>query len=201
MSEIVSKVQLRLEELGLYNGGIDGICGDKTAAAVRQFQSTIRGLVVDGIPGPATQAALLRWDPIPERDIDPPRAEPVSAKPIWPRQPDVERFYGAPGEHQAMLEIPYPMILDWEVETPVRRFSIHEKGPRQRSQVSAAGRRRIRRRRQEGTRHRSIWRLRERQGDARRNAAEHARLGDCYRLRSGAQRANLGSRQGKARKA
>jgi hypothetical protein len=127
MSEIVVKVQLRLKELGLYSGNVDGICGDKTAAAVRQFQSTIKGLVVDGIPGPATQAALLTWTPIPSRDVDPKRAEPPAARPVWPRQPDVERMFGEPGEHQVMLNLPFEMVLDWETETPIKRFSVHEK--------------------------------------------------------------------------
>src|SRR4029079_4753510 len=38
---------------------IDGIAGPMTAAAVRHFQSR-KGLVVDGIPGPATRRALGR---------------------------------------------------------------------------------------------------------------------------------------------
>ncbi|MGA8312864.1 MAG: peptidoglycan-binding protein [Terriglobales bacterium] len=54
----VSGIQKRLKNLGFYIGKkADGILGPETASGVRAFQKKY-GLVVDGIPGPKTQASL-----------------------------------------------------------------------------------------------------------------------------------------------
>jgi uncharacterized protein (TIGR02594 family) len=51
-------VQVRLKELGLDPGPIDGAWGPRTRAAVIRFQ-TGRGLTPDGIVGPVTRAVLF----------------------------------------------------------------------------------------------------------------------------------------------
>lgn len=55
--EQVRRLQQDLERLGFDCGPLDGVFGRKTLAAVRAFQSS-RGLVVDGVVGPRTSAAL-----------------------------------------------------------------------------------------------------------------------------------------------
>ena len=57
--EAVAALQTRLQQLGYYSGSIDGIFGDGTEAAVREFQAA-SGLEVDGIAGTATREALAR---------------------------------------------------------------------------------------------------------------------------------------------
>jgi peptidoglycan hydrolase-like protein with peptidoglycan-binding domain len=57
--DAVAALQSRLQQLGYYSGAIDGIFGDGTEAAVREFQAA-RGLEVDGIAGAATREALAR---------------------------------------------------------------------------------------------------------------------------------------------
>lgn len=50
-------VQSKLQDLGYYKGGIDGIIGTQTRSALRKFQADY-GLQVDGIIGPQTLKAL-----------------------------------------------------------------------------------------------------------------------------------------------
>jgi peptidoglycan hydrolase-like protein with peptidoglycan-binding domain len=123
------EIQTRLTALGLYMGPIDGINGEGTKTAVAAFQTAV-GIGVDGKAGPMTQARLMEAKPIapmPARDVDPPDALQASAKPIWPRQKDVEKFYGPVGQNQVMLQLPFPMRIAWDLSTTVTRFSIHEK--------------------------------------------------------------------------
>lgn len=55
----VAELQQRLGALGFDGGRVDGIFGDHTATAVRDFQRNA-GVVVDGVVGPLTVAELLR---------------------------------------------------------------------------------------------------------------------------------------------
>ena len=52
------QIQCLLQYLGYYTIPVDGITGPGTRAAVTAFQKDFGGLVVDGIPGDATQKAL-----------------------------------------------------------------------------------------------------------------------------------------------
>lgn len=58
----VTQLQQGLTQAGFYRGPITGYYGDLTQAAVRQFQQA-QGLLVDGIAGPQTLAALQRYVP------------------------------------------------------------------------------------------------------------------------------------------
>ncbi|MDB9314801.1 peptidoglycan-binding protein [Spirulina sp. CS-785/01] len=53
----VRRLQTRLQELGILSGTVDGIFGEKTLEAVREFQRR-SNLTVDGVVGPATWDAL-----------------------------------------------------------------------------------------------------------------------------------------------
>lgn len=102
----------------------DGIFGERTEGAVIAFQ-TDHGLTPDGIVGPRTAATLTikRAD----RDQDPPEAEPRHIKAAWPRQRDLETFYGPVGKHQVMLQLPFTMRLAWDTGVKIHHFSVHEK--------------------------------------------------------------------------
>ena len=56
-SEETENAQIKLKELNLYTGDIDGINGLGTKNAIREFQK-LAGLVVDGVLGPITSSAL-----------------------------------------------------------------------------------------------------------------------------------------------
>jgi N-acetylmuramoyl-L-alanine amidase len=55
--EDVRDAQTRLKRWDYYGGAIDGVYGEETYRAVRQFQQK-NGLAVDGVIGPQTRAAL-----------------------------------------------------------------------------------------------------------------------------------------------
>lgn len=60
----VRNLQQVLNALGYNSGTVDGIFGTQTRKAVRNFQRAA-GLVVDGVAGPATKAALTaRWQEV-----------------------------------------------------------------------------------------------------------------------------------------
>jgi peptidoglycan hydrolase-like protein with peptidoglycan-binding domain len=58
---VVTDMQYFLGNQGLYNGAADGIYGDATYEAVVNFQQS-QGLVVDGVVGSETWAALFAAD-------------------------------------------------------------------------------------------------------------------------------------------
>ena len=53
----VKSVQAALQKAGFNPGKVDGVCGEKTVAAIRAFQAK-EGLKVDGVVGSATWAKL-----------------------------------------------------------------------------------------------------------------------------------------------
>jgi murein DD-endopeptidase MepM/ murein hydrolase activator NlpD len=55
----VAALQVALRARGFYAGGVDGVAGPATIAAVRRLQRR-RGLLVDGVAGPRTRRALGR---------------------------------------------------------------------------------------------------------------------------------------------
>lgn len=56
---LVRQVQYNLNALGFSVGSVDGIAGNNTVNAIKNYQKS-RGLEVDGMAGPATQSALWR---------------------------------------------------------------------------------------------------------------------------------------------
>jgi murein DD-endopeptidase MepM/ murein hydrolase activator NlpD len=55
----VAALQVALRAMHLYGGGVDGVAGPATRAAVRRVQAR-KGLTVDGVAGPRTRRALGR---------------------------------------------------------------------------------------------------------------------------------------------
>lgn len=62
------EIQTYLNKIGINCGAVDGICGPKTIAAIKKFQ-TAYGLDVDGIVGPITTKAMQRKDKVDWDDI------------------------------------------------------------------------------------------------------------------------------------
>lgn len=60
--DTVKTVQTILKNKGYYNGKIDGEYGPLTETAVKKYQKTTKGLLVDGIVGPVTCKHLQKQD-------------------------------------------------------------------------------------------------------------------------------------------
>lgn len=88
---------------------------------------------VDGLYGPKSVEAHKAWV-AKQREIDPPEPpaspEPEKPAPIglirntWPRQADVPAFYGAVGQNQVLVDVPYKIFYDGKL---VKRISLHQK--------------------------------------------------------------------------
>lgn len=53
----------------------------------------------------------------------------MTSKWNWPKQDyaSMVKYFGAIGENQIQIQLPYPMILDWDTTTTVKRITCHEK--------------------------------------------------------------------------
>lgn len=120
-------VQSRLTAHGFPVGIIDGDLGKVSIAALKAFQ-TKRGLPASGKADPATVDALRSSASVGSRPdgFDPAPGAPA-AKPIWPKQANVPSFYGAVGTSQVRVELPYPMLLAWDLKVEIQRISLHQK--------------------------------------------------------------------------
>ncbi len=116
------QLQRTLRGLGLYWGRIDGINGPRTKEAVKKFQRLHPPLVVDGIAGRRTEAAMF-LQPYGSRDVD----EVARKRGKWPRQRDVREFYGPVGRNQIRLLLPYKMRIAWDLDKSITRMTCHRK--------------------------------------------------------------------------
>lgn len=126
MDTFIRWLQMQLAAHGFTSGLVDGFDGPLTRAAIRAFQEA-SGLGQTGTATAETIAAL-RADPtdglapLTWRDDD-----PKPATNTWPRQADVPAFYGAVGERQTRIEMPFDMVLAWDTNVRLRHMTLHEK--------------------------------------------------------------------------
>ncbi|MFP4298880.1 MAG: HlyD family efflux transporter periplasmic adaptor subunit [Spirulinaceae cyanobacterium] len=114
--ESVRQLQLLLQELGHYSGVIDGIYGNLTQNAVREFQ-TRQNLTPDGITGKQTWQKLQQiTTPQPETKVTPPETnqQPESATPSPETQPQPESATPSP---EAATSAPEFTASDPEIQT------------------------------------------------------------------------------------
>ena len=146
-------IQQFLADSGQYTDVVDGIWGSNSEkatlayllaeghgdarlwpasrrkAAVQQCLMQDAGIHVgpiDGLVGPTFRYALEVWQNR-LRDSTPADAAVAHQPAAAPRQRDVPSYYGTPGQNQTMLQLPFPMVLAWDLNTPIQRFSIHQK--------------------------------------------------------------------------
>ncbi len=119
-------------------GLADGNFGKNTEDGTKEFQKK-NGLKPDGIVGPKTWSFVPK-DFIPvlpaipvnkntKTNTKPNVLKPGGSKIIWPKQDynSMVNFYGAPGENQTRVEIPYKLKLAWDTATELSSFTCHNK--------------------------------------------------------------------------
>lgn len=124
-------LQSRLTAHGYPVGVIDGKLGKITVAALKAFQKA-KGIVPSGIANEATVAALrlsstASVPSIPEREQTPAKETFQPSKTVWPRQADVPAFFGAVGQNQTSIEIPFDMWLAWDKGTRIKKITVHKR--------------------------------------------------------------------------
>lgn len=85
---------------------------------------------IDGITGPKTEAAMIAWRAARAGIVTLPEIDPVeAARYQWPARRDtaaMNRLFGKPGSAQATAgrcELPFPFVIAWDVDQRIRRFS------------------------------------------------------------------------------
>lgn len=145
-------LQAALSTAKFYKGKIDGAFGPasikardlllaslnpKSAAwpqsrkmiALEQWVMAEAGIeigLIDGLAGPAYRYGIEAWQNH-LRDITPASALISHQPTIWPRQKDMQEFYGAPGENHTSLALPYAMRLAWDKSITVKKITINAK--------------------------------------------------------------------------
>lgn len=113
----------------LLNATADGIPGNLTLNAaitalnispvnIPSWKDVQRKLNIshDGIPGVQTGRALLLA--LRQQSVTPNATD-------WPKESEVEKYFGKPGEGLQLLDLPYPMKLSWDHKTIVRQLTCH----------------------------------------------------------------------------
>jgi hypothetical protein len=147
--------QTILIDAGLYKGTVDGNFGKLSKEAAYKYynfptswttEKLVTGVIqvaaiksnikigeIDGLWGNMTQSAyeqLLKKDSLHIKKPDVSQAIDVKKRyNDWPKQDynSMVKFYGAVGTNQTSLQLPYEMILAWDLDCKVTKITCHEK--------------------------------------------------------------------------
>lgn len=110
----VAAEQLTFKNVGIEVGKIDGLVGEQTryARSVWDARRKIGGGKID--------PEVERWR---DKEV----WEPPQRPNVWPRQDQMESFYGKPGTGWVPLEMPFPLRLAWAPTTRVWKVQVHGK--------------------------------------------------------------------------
>ena len=79
---------------------------------------------IDGLDGPVTQRARDKWlKGIWRNPLMEPLETDKSNGLIWPKQSEMDAFFGKPGTNLTTVHFPFPMDLSWDRNTQVHRTS------------------------------------------------------------------------------
>jgi hypothetical protein len=80
------------------------------------------GVHADGVWGPKTNEAYLKWRALRRTGKKTPAATVPKDTPAGLRA-----FYGNPGDSLVRLKVPYEMVLSWDTTAKIKSFVCHEK--------------------------------------------------------------------------
>ena len=110
---LIAAEQIIYRDLGIEAGAIDGLVGEQTRYARAVYAARLRG-----------DLSAETWRDVASAEPAPKATESHAA---WPRQRDVQSFYGAPGTGFVMLDLPFPMRIAWQPSQTITRVSVHGK--------------------------------------------------------------------------
>jgi hypothetical protein len=147
--------QTILRDAGFYKETVDGNFGKLSKEAAYKYynfptswttEKLVTGVIqvaaikfnikigeIDGLWGNMTQSAyeqLLKKDSLHIKKPDVSQAIDVKKRyNDWPKQDynSMVKFYGAVGTNQTSLQLPYEMILAWDLDSKVTKITCHEK--------------------------------------------------------------------------
>ncbi|TWI57961.1 peptidoglycan-binding protein [Halalkalibacter nanhaiisediminis] len=109
---LVEDLQERLQNLGYYQGNLDGLFGPLTHIAVTSFQ-TSQGIMVDGLAGPQTYAALFNY----KAQVVEPKQE-AQAAPVTAKEEPVEEPAESPEPVESSEPVEEPVESSEPAESP-----------------------------------------------------------------------------------
>lgn len=113
----VTRIQYMLNELGYYNGAIDGIWGKLSS---KGYQQVMHDLQIEGAT--LVKPEVTHTD---EPFVLPDGSIPEVAKIGRYSNADMQRAFGVVGEGTIRTELPYPMRLAWDTDTVVSHTQVH----------------------------------------------------------------------------
>lgn len=127
-------LQSRLTAHGFAVGGIDGVVGKTTIAAIKAFErahkmpvnGTADAAVVEALRKSSTDDVTSKQDSF-FRGARDANVSGKSTNVIFPRQKDVVNFYGKVGTSQSSIIPPWAMRLAWDKRRFIKRMTLHEK--------------------------------------------------------------------------
>jgi hypothetical protein len=83
--------------------------------------------------GPSTLQAFEEFAgrKVTRDDIEKQNADTLIVRPPprspWPRQKDMNKFYGSVGKNQTRIPVRWPMVLAWDTDKELKHITVHQK--------------------------------------------------------------------------
>lgn len=116
---LVAGEQLLYKSEKIETGNIDGLVGPQTNYAREVYKAKV------------TVDFVAVAEEVHKETAAPPVVIKTTGKIVpfqkWPTSSQRISFYGNPGTNQTTLNLPYPMVLSWDLKTTVTKWSCHKK--------------------------------------------------------------------------